>query len=76
MNDIKIFVSRRLDLNSVIIPNPIYVPIICGAVYASQMNNLQGDNLGDNISSTMAFVIIEDTLFLQISVLKRIVNAK
>lgn len=51
MNDIKIFVSRRLDLNSVIIPNPIYVPIICGAVYASQMNNLQGDNLGDNISS-------------------------
>ena len=33
MSDIKIFVSHRIDLNSEIIQNPLYIPVRCGAVF-------------------------------------------
>lgn len=51
---IKIFVSNRLDINSTIIPNPLYVPVVCGATYRQNkipIKNIIGDNTGDNISS-------------------------
>lgn len=51
---IKIFVSRRLDIDSTAVSNPLYVPVICGAVYAKKeapSRELLGDNTGDNISS-------------------------
>ncbi len=51
--DIKIFVSHRIDLDSVTIDNPLYVPVYCGAVYKdkSEWNpDIIGDDTGDNIS--------------------------
>ncbi|WP_289147632.1 DUF4422 domain-containing protein [uncultured Megamonas sp.] len=49
--DIKIFVSHRIDLDSEIIDNPLYVPVRCGAVFDKRKNTtLLGDNTGDNIS--------------------------
>jgi hypothetical protein len=51
---IKIFVSRRLDLDSMVVSNPIYEPVICGAVYAKDTistKNLLEDDTGENISS-------------------------
>ena len=50
---IKIFVSRRLDVDSTLVSNPIYKPVICGAVYAKDeinKKNLLGDDTGENIS--------------------------
>ncbi|OVE67350.1 hypothetical protein CCS79_14615 [Clostridium diolis] len=49
--DIKIFVSHRIDLDSEIIDNPLYVPVRCGAVYDKRKNiTMLGDNTGDNVS--------------------------
>lgn len=48
---IKIFVSNRLDINSVQIPNDIFYPVNCGAVFGDGSSNIQGDNTGDNISN-------------------------
>ena len=51
---IKIFVSNRLDINSTIIPNPLYIPVVCGATYRQNkipIKNIIGDDTGDNISS-------------------------
>ena len=51
---IKIFVSRRLDVDSMLVSNPIYKPVICGAVYAKDeinKKNLLEDDTGKNISS-------------------------
>lgn len=49
--DIKIFVSRRIDLDSIAIPNPLYVPVRCGAVFDKNVASpFLGDNTGDNIS--------------------------
>lgn len=49
---IKIFVSRRLDVPSMIVKNPLYVPTICGAVYADNENSsLIKDSTGQNISA-------------------------
>lgn len=51
MSDIKIFVSHRIDLNSELIANPLYVPVRCGAVFDDRNpRGLLGDNTGDNIS--------------------------
>lgn len=51
MCDIKIFVSHRIDLNSELIPNPLYIPVRCGAVFDSENpRGLLGDDTGDNIS--------------------------
>lgn len=49
--DIKIFVSRRIDTDSTLIHNPLYVPVRCGAVFdAGSSSKYLGDNSGDNIS--------------------------
>lgn len=49
--DIKIFVSHRIDQDNVLVPNPIYTPIRCGAFYDKRENiEMLGDNTGDNIS--------------------------
>ncbi len=50
--DIKIFISRRIDINSVTVDNPLFVPVCCGAVYDEQSENSPyiGDDTGDNIS--------------------------
>lgn len=51
MPDIKIFVSRRIDVNSRIIENPLYIPVRCGAVFDKENNmGIIGDDTGDNIS--------------------------
>lgn len=51
MADIKIFVSHRIDIDSELIENPLYVPVRCGAVFDSENpNHLIGDDTGDNIS--------------------------
>lgn len=51
MSDIKIFVSHRIDLNSEIIQNPLYIPVRCGAVFDEKNpRGLLGDDTGDNIS--------------------------
>lgn len=50
-SDIKIFVSRRIDLDSVAINNPLFVPVRCGAVYDENNSSPYiGDDTGDNIS--------------------------
>lgn len=51
MDDIKIFVSRRIDTNSTLINNPLYFPVRCGAVFDNSGSPAYaGDNTGDNIS--------------------------
>lgn len=51
MPSIKIFVSHRIDIDSELIDNPIYVPVRCGAVFDSENPmKIAGDNTGDNIS--------------------------
>lgn len=49
--EIKIFVSRRIDVDSVAVDNPLYLPIRCGAVFDPDKNPVfQGDDIGTNIS--------------------------
>lgn len=49
--DIKIFVSHRIDLDSAMIDNPLYIPVRCGAIYdKNTSSNILGDDTGDNIS--------------------------
>lgn len=52
--DIKIFVSHRIDLDSETIDNPLYIPVLCGAIYdertAEEIGGMLGDDTGDNIS--------------------------
>ena len=49
--DIKIFVSHRIDQDSEIIDNPLYIPVRCGAVYDERKGvTMLGDDTGDNIS--------------------------
>lgn len=51
MSDIKIFVSHRIDINSELIDNPLYVPVRCGAVFDKKNPmGILGDDTGDNIS--------------------------
>ncbi|MBQ2830445.1 MAG: DUF4422 domain-containing protein [Oscillospiraceae bacterium] len=51
MPDIKIFVSRRIDIDSEMVDNPLYVPVRCGAVFDEEnLTNIAGDDTGDNIS--------------------------
>lgn len=49
---IKLFVSHRIDTDSVVIKNEIITPVYCGAVYKKDKWNegIIGDNTGDNIS--------------------------
>lgn len=51
MAEIKIFVSHRIDIDSELIDNPLYVPVRCGAVFDPKSStNIAGDDTGDNIS--------------------------
>ena len=51
MPDIKIFVSHRIDINSELIENPLYIPVRCGAVFDKENPmDIAGDDTGDNIS--------------------------
>ena len=50
-NDIKIFVSHRIDMNCDAIDNPLMIPVRCGAVYDDRKDSdIIGDDTGDNIS--------------------------
>lgn len=50
----KIFVSHRIDIDSVILKDDIYCPVRCGAVFDNRNNvssiSICGDDTGDNIS--------------------------
>jgi lipopolysaccharide biosynthesis glycosyltransferase len=52
--NVKIFVSHRIDLESQVIDNPLYINVRCGAVYDKRQSDeyvkMLGDNVGDNIS--------------------------
>jgi len=51
MNDIKIFVSHRVDQDCEIINHSLYVPVRCGAVFAPRINTpMKGEHTGENIS--------------------------
>ena len=51
MSNIRIFVSHRIDIESELIDNPVYVPVRCGAAFDQQNPmNIPGDDTGDNIS--------------------------
>lgn len=51
MTDIKIYVSQRIDLESVYLDNNIFKPIRCGACFdKNQYSPIPGDNSGDNVS--------------------------
>lgn len=51
-SDIKIFVSHRIDLESVLLKEPIYYPVRCGAIFDEHKNTeIPGDDTGINISS-------------------------
>lgn len=48
----KICVSHRIDINSVVIKNNIFLPVYCGAIYKKNDLNKEilNDNVGENIS--------------------------
>lgn len=49
--DVKIFVSHRNDLDSFIIKNDVFFPVVSGAADDKRSHvEIQGDNTGDNIS--------------------------
>lgn len=51
-SNIQIFVSSRIDVNSIRISNKIYVPVLCGAIYNNgDLREIERDDIGDNISS-------------------------
>ena len=51
MADVKIFVSHRIDIDSELIDNPVYVPVRCGAVFDDENPmGIAGDDTGENIS--------------------------
>lgn len=48
--NIKIFSTQRIDKETDVVENEIYVPIRCGAVFDKRKTTMIGDNTGDNIS--------------------------
>ena len=49
--DIRIFVSQRIDLDAELVDNPLYIPVRCGAALDKRPEqSMQGDNTGDHIS--------------------------
>ena len=51
MSKICIFVSHRIDIESELIDNPLYIPMRCGAVFDDKNPmGILGDDTGDNIS--------------------------
>lgn len=56
-NDIKIFVSHRIDQDSEIVNNPLYINVRCGAIFDERKNcKTLGDNTGDNISEKRLYI--------------------
>ena len=55
MTNIKICVSHRIDLDSTVIKNDIFLPVYCGATYKKDEwdKNVIGDNTGDNIKESL-----------------------
>lgn len=51
---VKIFVSHRIDLDSVVVENDCIVPVRCGAVFDKKKSDIIGDDTGDNISEKKA----------------------
>lgn len=52
MKNIKIFVSHRIDIESVLVESPLYVHVRCGAVFDEENPmNIVGDHSGENISA-------------------------
>lgn len=49
--NVKIFVSQRIDLDSVRIENDVFLPVRCGAVFDKTNSQVCGDNTGENISN-------------------------
>lgn len=57
-SNIQIFVSSRIDVNSIRISNKIYVPVLCGAIYNNgDLREIERDDIGDNISSKKEFIL-------------------
>lgn len=59
---IKIFVSCRLDLPSSTVNNPLYVPTVCGSIYAEHVDpryirDDRGDNISDKRNSFCEFTV-------------------
>lgn len=51
MPDIKIYVSRRINLKSIVVDNPLYIPVRCGAVFdTDDKSPYIGDDTGENIT--------------------------
>lgn len=51
MGEIHIFVSHRIDIDSELPEDPIYIPVRCGAVFDKDKRpRLAGDDTGDHIS--------------------------
>lgn len=49
--EIQIYVSHRIDLQSALVPNSLYRPMRCGAVFdRNTQSEIPGDDTGDNIS--------------------------
>lgn len=54
---IEIYVSTRIDQKTRVIPNPLFIPVRCGACFDTRDNiTIQGDNTGDNISDQREFL--------------------
>lgn len=57
MPNVKIFVSHRIDLDSVQVENSVYTPVRCGAALDTNVNpKMIGDNTGDNISDKREYL--------------------
>ena len=57
MPDVKIFVSHRIDLDSVAVDNSVYVPVRCGAALdTNEYPTMIGDNTGENISDKREYL--------------------
>lgn len=54
MSKLKIYVSHRVDLETAQIPDSIYVPVRCGAIFDKANSLIAGDDTGDNISQKKA----------------------
>ena len=51
MSKICIFVSHRIDIESELVDNPLYIPVRCGAVFDDKNPmKILGDDTGENIS--------------------------
>ena len=57
MANVKIFVSHRIDLDSVVVENSIYTPVRCGAALDTKKETtIVGDNTGENISDKREYL--------------------